>query len=67
MGRVTLKTFENTLNHYKVHLCKDELLFLFKNFSENTQPETINYCKISTALGLHNNTLELIRPATSFV
>ena len=67
LGRVTMKTFENALNLHKVHLGKEEINQLFKKFQEQAQPDTINYCKLSKCLGLHNNALELIRPTTSFV
>jgi hypothetical protein len=47
-----------------VFLSREELSNIMKLFEEKGLGDSINYCKMSKALGLHNNALELIRPTT---
>ena len=62
-GRVTFKSFQSTLSKLRVFLTKEELSAIYKRFEDVSNPETINYFKLSKFLGLHSNNLDLIRPA----
>lgn len=61
-----LHKFEKAVSQYKVNLSKNQIEQLHKTFEDlsETKTPTINYMRMSKALGLHNNHLELIRPAT---
>jgi hypothetical protein len=63
-GVIQFKRFESVLSKHRVFLSREELSNIMKLFEEKGLGDSINYCKMSKALGLHNNALELIRPTT---
>ncbi|CDW74424.1 UNKNOWN [Stylonychia lemnae] len=74
-GKISIKSFQKALNQNKVSLSKYEISKLVKQFGVSESQSTtnkklqdnqiINYTNISKQMGLHNNTLELIRPTTT--
>lgn len=64
-GNVTVAVFQKALSDHQVNLSKQEMAVLLQKFQESNG--VVSYCKLSKMVGLHNNTVEMIRETKSIL